>query len=169
MLSKYNLTKLKALEDLVATAVEVNSPFNNQVTGFCAFTHKAGIDAKEILANPATYEAIDPKDSGMQRYVHFASRLTGWNAIKSRCDQFGVDMTDTDIKERTAEIKAIRKLAVEDIDTIIGSFYNDLGSAKEEDPICTTREEKKMLARKEMEFHREAEELQRGRQDLCWV
>ena len=41
--------------------------------------------AKAILANPATYEAIDPRDFGMQRYVHFASRLTGWNAIKSRC------------------------------------------------------------------------------------
>ena len=101
VLSKYNLTKLKALEDLVATAVEVNNPFNNIVTGFSAFTHKAGIHgkyrlallltklilyiAKAILANPATYEAIDPRDFGMQRYVHFASRLTGWNAIKSRC------------------------------------------------------------------------------------
>lgn len=41
--------------------------------------------AKAILANPATYEIINPADFGMQRYVHFASRLTGWNAIKSRC------------------------------------------------------------------------------------
>lgn len=40
--------------------------------------------AKAILANPAAYEAIDPRDFVMQRYVHFASRLTGWNAIKSR-------------------------------------------------------------------------------------
>lgn len=43
VLSKYNLTKLKALEDLVATAVEENIPFNNIVTGYCAFTHKAAI------------------------------------------------------------------------------------------------------------------------------
>ena len=41
--SKYNLTKLKAVEDLVADSVEVNVPFNNPITGFCAFTHKAGI------------------------------------------------------------------------------------------------------------------------------
>lgn len=169
VLSKYSLTRLKALEDLVATAVEVNIPFDNQVTGFCAFTHKAEIHAKAILANPATYEAIDPKDFGMQRYVHFTSRLTGWNAIKSRCDQLGLDMTDANIKQCTAKIKGmadVRKLAVEDIDSIIRSFYNNLGSAKEEDPISLTIEEKKMLARKEMEFHREAEELQRGWQDL---
>lgn len=67
--SKYNLTKLKAVEDLVADAVEVNVPFNNPITGFCAFTHKAGIHAKAILANPATYEIINPADFGMQRYI----------------------------------------------------------------------------------------------------
>lgn len=38
--SKYKLHKLKELEDLVASAVEVNIPFNNYITGFCAFTHK---------------------------------------------------------------------------------------------------------------------------------
>ena len=38
---KYDLSKLKPLEDLVASAVEINIPFNNYVTGFCAFTHKA--------------------------------------------------------------------------------------------------------------------------------
>ena len=41
--SKYKLEKLKEIEDLVAEAVEVNIPFNNYITGFCAFTHKAGI------------------------------------------------------------------------------------------------------------------------------
>lgn len=121
VLSKYKLTRLKAIEDLVATAVEVNNPLNNIVTGFCAFTRKAGIHAKAILANPTTYDAIDPRDFGLQRYVHFERRLMGWNAIKSRCDQLGLDMTDTNIKECTVKIKAIadvRKLAVEDIDTI---------------------------------------------------
>ncbi|EEY21292.1 homocitrate synthase [Verticillium alfalfae VaMs.102] len=75
--SKYKLHKLKALEDLVAESVEINIPFNNYITGFCAFTHKAGIHAKAILNNPSTYEIINPADFGMSRYVHFASRLTG--------------------------------------------------------------------------------------------
>lgn len=47
--SKYKLHKLKEIEDLVAEAVEINIPFNNYITGFCAFTHKAGIHAKAIL------------------------------------------------------------------------------------------------------------------------
>ena len=72
--SKYKLEKLKEVEDLVADAVEVNVPFNNPITGFCAFTHKAGIHAKAILANPSTYEIINPADFGMSRYVHFACK-----------------------------------------------------------------------------------------------
>jgi homocitrate synthase len=42
---------------------------NNYITGFCAFTHKAGIHAKAILANPSTYEILNPADFGMSRYV----------------------------------------------------------------------------------------------------
>ncbi|KAL9104403.1 MAG: hypothetical protein Q9163_000661 [Psora crenata] len=131
--SKYDLTKLKPLEDLVANAVEINIPFNNYVTGFCAFTHKAGIHAKAILANPTTYEIIDPKDFGMSRYVHFASRLTGWNAIKSRVSQLGLEMTDSQIKQCTTRIKAmadVRHLAIEDTDAIINAFYENLYAEK---------------------------------------
>lgn len=53
---KYNLPALRELENLVADAVQISVPFNNPITGFCAFTHKAGIHAKAILANPSTYE-----------------------------------------------------------------------------------------------------------------
>lgn len=105
VLSKYDLTKLKSIEDLVANAVEVKVPFNNYITGFCAFTHKAGIHAKAILANPTTYEIINPADFGMTRYVHFSNRLTGWNAIKSRVGQLGLEMTDDQVKQCTTRIK----------------------------------------------------------------
>jgi homocitrate synthase len=46
VVKKYNLKKLKEIENLVASYVEVNIPFNNYITGFSAFTHKAGIHAK---------------------------------------------------------------------------------------------------------------------------
>ncbi|KAL8885348.1 MAG: hypothetical protein Q9215_006786 [Flavoplaca cf. flavocitrina] len=155
--SKYNLTKLKAVEDLVADSVEVNVPFNNPITGFCAFTHKAGIHAKAILANPATYEIINPADFGMQRYVHFASRLTGWNAIKSRCDQLGLDMTDAQIKQCTAKVKAmadVRRLAIEDTDVIINQFYHNLNNDQDK-PLLDdlTLEEKAAFAKKEKELN----------------
>jgi len=37
---KYNLEKLRDLENIVAEAVTVSIPFNNYITGYCAFTHK---------------------------------------------------------------------------------------------------------------------------------
>ncbi|ROV87894.1 hypothetical protein VMCG_10281 [Cytospora schulzeri] len=124
--SKYKLHQIKELEDLVADAVEVNTPFNNPITGFCAFTHKAGIHAKAILNNPSTYEILNPADFGLTRYVHFASRLTGWNAVKTRVGQLGLTMTDEQVKEVTAKIKAmadIRQIAIDDADSIIRSYH----------------------------------------------
>jgi homocitrate synthase len=54
--SKYNLKLLRDIENYVSEIVDVSVPFNNYVTGYSAFTHKAGIHAKAILNNPATYE-----------------------------------------------------------------------------------------------------------------
>ena len=87
--SKYKLAMLREVENLVAEAVEVNVPFMNPITcvclplidadclivvpydhsGYCAFTHKAGIHAKAILNNPSTYEILKPEDFGLTRYV----------------------------------------------------------------------------------------------------
>ena len=157
---KYRLEKLKEIEDLVAEAVEINVPFNNPITGFCAFTHKAGIHAKAILNNPSTYEIITPSDFGMSRYVHFASRLTGWNAIKSRTEQLGLNMTDAQVKQVTVKIKAladVRPLAIDDADSIIRNFHFNLSAEKEKPLLALTNDEKKAFAKKEMELNGEKE------------
>lgn len=157
---KYKLEKLKEIEDLVAEAVEINIPFNNYITGFCAFTHKAGIHAKAILNNPSTYEIINPADFGMSRYVHFASRLTGWNAIKSRAEQLNLTMTDAQIKAVTLKIKAladVRPLAIDDADSIIRNFHFNLNSEQEKPLIQLSNEEKKLFLKKEQELSAEGE------------
>jgi homocitrate synthase len=125
VLSKYNIKKLKEIEELVADLVEVNIPFNNY------------IHAKAILNNPSTYEIISPADFGMSRYVHFASRLTGWNAIKSRADQLGFEMTDAQYKQCTAEIKKmadVKKITLDETDAIISRFHHNLNH-EEEKPL----------------------------------
>ncbi|SCN66703.1 probable homocitrate synthase, mitochondrial precursor [Fusarium fujikuroi] len=127
ILSKYKLQELKKIEDFVAECVEVNVPFNNPVTGFCAFTHKAGIHAKAILNDPSTYEILKPEDFDCS--VHFTSRLTGWNAIKSRVDQLGLKMTDAQVKECTAKLKSMADLKVmtlDESDALIRSFHLEL-------------------------------------------
>jgi len=68
---------------------------------------QAGIHAKAILANPSTYEILDPADFGQTRYVHIGSRLTGWNAVKSRSDQLKLGLTDEQVKKITTKIKKL--------------------------------------------------------------
>ena len=41
-----------------------------------SFTHKAGIHAKAILADPTTYEVLNPSDFGMTRYGKSITRFT---------------------------------------------------------------------------------------------
>ena len=98
VLSKYKLTKVKPLEDLVATADKVS------------IRHKAGIRTKAILANSATYEAIGPWHFSKQHYLNFASRVTGRNPIKSKSERLGLNMTDKDIEECTVHIKVMSRV-----------------------------------------------------------
>lgn len=122
VMAKYKLDKLRELENYVADAVQIQVPFNNYITGYCAFTHKAGIHAKAILNNPSTYEILKPDDFGMTRYVSIGHRLTGWNAVKNRSDQLNLNLTDEIIKRVTSNIKEladIRPLTIEEVDVLL--------------------------------------------------
>ena len=128
---KYKLHKLRDIENLIAEAVSVQVPFNNYITGYCAFTHKAGIHAKAILNNPSTYEILKPEDFGMTRYVSIGHRLTGWNAVKNRVQQLDLDMTDEQVKEVTAQIKKladVRPQSIEDVDKLLQDFHINYSS-----------------------------------------
>ncbi|CAG8510416.1 4401_t:CDS:2 [Funneliformis caledonium] len=121
--TKYKLHMLRDLENLVADAVSVQVPFNNYITGYCAFTHKAGIHAKAILNNPSTYEILKPEDFG---YVSIGHRLTGWNAVKNRVEQLGLTLTDDQVKKITAKIKEladIRPQSMEDVDNLLRDYH----------------------------------------------
>ncbi len=119
---KYKLRKLRKIDEMVANMVGVGIPFNNYITGVTAFTHKAGIHAKGILNNPETYEILNPRDFGLTRYISIAHKLTGWNAVKDRAEQLGLPLTDAQIKEVTAHIKAVadqKRLDINDVDEIL--------------------------------------------------
>ncbi len=107
LVTKYNLPVLVELDHRVADLVGVDIPFNNYITGFTAFTHKAGIHAKAVLNDPSTYEALKPEDFGLARYIHIAHRLTGWNAVRHRAEQLNLSLSDEQIKQITQQIKVL--------------------------------------------------------------
>lgn len=122
LVSKYRLPMLQNIDQTVAEWVGVDVPFNNYITGFSAFTHKAGIHAKAVLNDPSTYEALRPEDFGLTRYVCIAHRLTGWNAVKNRAEQLGLALTDDQIRSITTRIKSLadnQAMTLDHVDAIL--------------------------------------------------
>ncbi len=134
LVRKYDLKLLYELDHTVAQMVGIDVPFNNYITGFAAFTHKAGIHAKAVLNNPETYEILNPTDFGLTRYIHVAHRLTGWNAIKDRARQLQLDLDDQQLKAITQDIKQLadmRSLTLEDVDNRLHYYHQQVRAAAE--------------------------------------
>jgi homocitrate synthase len=104
--AKYNLRLLPELDRMIAQYCQIEIPFSNYVTGASAFIHKAGIHAKAVLADPSTYEAINPDDFGITREIAIGHRLTGWNAVRSRALSLGLAIEDHILQDVTRTIKA---------------------------------------------------------------
>jgi homocitrate synthase len=134
LVAKYQLPLLLELDQYIASLVNIDIPFNNYITGFTAFTHKAGIHAKAVLNNPSTYEILRPEDFGLTRYIHIAHRLTGWNAIRHRADQLGLSMDDEHVKRITEEIKHLsdqRALTLDEVDHLLYAAQNEVNQSLE--------------------------------------
>jgi len=73
---KYNLEALRELENIVADSVNVSIPFNNYITGYCAFTHKVSIPPSLILE--------DANCSGWYSYEGYSGESVNIRDAKSR-------------------------------------------------------------------------------------
>jgi homocitrate synthase len=104
--SRYDLRLLPELDALIAAHCGIDIPFNNYITGSSAFMHKAGIHAKAVLADPSTYEALNPDDFGLTREISIGHHLTGWNAVRSRAVKLGLTISDDRVRHITRLIKA---------------------------------------------------------------
>lgn len=135
LVQKYNLELLHELDHTVARMVGIDVPFNNYITGFAAFTHKAGIHAKAVLNNPQTYEILDPNDFGLSRYVNVSHRLTGWNAIGDRARQLQLSLSDDHIKAITRKIKDLadqKSITLDEVDRLLYEEYQTVANANQE-------------------------------------
>ncbi len=122
LVEKYDLRLLREIEALVARKLGIEIPFNTPITGEVAFHHKAGVHTKAVLRNPTTYEAIDPDDFGMSRFIDVAHRLVGRNAIRDRALTLGLDLPEDMLRLVTAQVKALADLepiTIRDVDEIL--------------------------------------------------
>lgn len=119
---KYDLPKLRGLDEMVAAMVGIDVPFDEYVTGKFAFHHKAGMHTKAIYLNPNSYEILDPADFGLARTINIAHRLTGYNAVGRRAEELGLSFGKDDLREVTKRIKAMADagpLSMEQLDRVL--------------------------------------------------
>jgi homocitrate synthase len=119
---KYDLPKLKELDELVASLVKIEIPFDEFVTGKFAFHHKAGMHTKAIYVNPNSYEILDPADFGLTRTMNIAHRLTGHNAVGRRAEELGLTFGKDELREITRKIKTLADagpLSMEQLDSLL--------------------------------------------------
>ncbi len=120
--SKYDLRRLKDLDEMVASMVSIEIPYNNFVTGKYAFHHKAGMHTKAIYVNPNSYEILDPADFGLVRTMNIAHRLTGYNAIGKRAEELGLEFGKDELRHITKKIKAMADagpLSMDQLDALL--------------------------------------------------
>jgi homocitrate synthase len=102
---RYRLGQLRELERLVARICQVEVPFNNYLTGETAYSHKAGMHLKAMVANTGSYEIIPPEAFGLARRLIIGSRLTGKHAIGYRARELGLTFGETELRDITRRIK----------------------------------------------------------------
>ena len=119
---KYDLRKLRELDELVASLVSIEIPYNNFVTGKYAFHHKAGMHTKAIYVNPNSYEILDPADFGLTRTINIAHRLTGHNAVGHRAEELGLQFGKDELRAITTKIKTLADsgpLSMDQLDALL--------------------------------------------------
>jgi len=120
--AKYDLRKLSELDELVASMVKIEIPYNNFVTGKYAFHHKAGMHTKAIYINPNSYEVLDPADFGLTRTMNIAHRLTGYNAVGRRAQELGLEFGKDELRAITRKIKTLADagpLSMDQLDSLL--------------------------------------------------
>ncbi|MDP3788828.1 MAG: homocitrate synthase [Candidatus Omnitrophota bacterium] len=107
--TSFDISKLKALSDLVAKASGREVPLSKPIVGKNIFTHEAGIQVDGLMKEPATYEVFHPSEIGGERQI-MIGKHSGKNAIQMKFKEFGIDLDET-LAEKI--LKIVREKAVE--------------------------------------------------------
>jgi homocitrate synthase len=109
---------LHQLDAMLAEMLGIAVPFNAAVTAPTAFHHKAGMHTKAVLADPGSYEILDPAQFGRERSILAGHRLAGRHAIGDRASALGVRLDDAGLRSLTAEVKRRGDDGPLDVDTL---------------------------------------------------
>lgn len=118
LIERLDLPRLVELDAYVADALAMDVPFNACITSPTAFTHKAGLHAKAVIAEPSSYESLEPADFGLTREVLLAHALVGRHAIAARAKELGLDLGACATTSLARRVKALADEGALDASTV---------------------------------------------------
>lgn len=101
-----NTELLVNTSETVSRISGVKMPPNKAIVGENAFAHEAGIHVQGVLENSNTYEAFYPEEVGHKRRI-VLGKLTGANAIKSKLEEYNINLDDEQFNELFSKVKAM--------------------------------------------------------------
>ncbi|HEX7467438.1 MAG TPA: 2-isopropylmalate synthase, partial [Methanobacterium sp.] len=94
------------ISEFVSRITGVKMPPNKAIVGENAFAHEAGIHVHGVLQKAETYEPITPEMVGHTRKI-VLGKHTGAKAIKSKLDEYGIEMNDTQFNQIFDQVKKL--------------------------------------------------------------
>jgi len=117
---------------MVSRITGVKMPPNKAIIGENAFAHEAGIHVHGVLQKAETYEPITPEMVGHTRKI-VLGKHTGANAIRSKLDEYGIEVNDEQFNQVFGQIKKLGDKGKCVTDADLKSMAEAvLGRAKEE-------------------------------------
>lgn len=124
------LNEIKRTSDLVAKLTGMHVQANKAIVGRNAYSHESGIHQDGVLKNVETYEIITPAMVGVQEAnTLFLGKHSGRHAFKEKIQEFGVELSDTELQQAFKKFKALtdhnKEVTDDDIYTIIMEIKTD--------------------------------------------
>jgi 2-isopropylmalate synthase len=101
-----NTQLLVDTSEFVSRITGIKMPPNKAIVGDNAFAHEAGIHVHGVLQKAETYEPITPEMVGHKRRI-VLGKHTGANAIKSKLEEYGIDLDKTQFDKVFDQIKKL--------------------------------------------------------------
>jgi 2-isopropylmalate synthase len=108
-LSEAQLRSLTATAHLLDELLNFTPDPDQPYVGRNAFAHKGGMHAAGVIADPTTFEHVDPELVGNSREL-LISELSGKGTVQARACELGIDLGDGDAARVTERIKQLEHM-----------------------------------------------------------
>ncbi|MFC4023970.1 2-isopropylmalate synthase [Oceanobacillus longus] len=126
------LNEIKRTSDIVAKLTGMYVQANKAIIGRNAFAHESGIHQDGVLKNAETYEIITPELVGVTSNTLFLGKHSGRHAFKDKVKEFGVELSEAEVKEAFDQFKKLtdhkKEVTDDDLYTIVMEIKTDSSS-----------------------------------------